>query len=111
MMAPDQLDRYRAAVAEDDPGAELEKIVVAGTRNGIEIRGHEQLKTAPRGYPRDHPRVDLLRNKGLIAWKQWEVAAWLGTAAAKKRVLDFFAAAAPLNAWLASNVGPSKLAS
>jgi uncharacterized protein (TIGR02453 family) len=107
MMAADQLDRYRAAVANDSKGAALETIVAAGAKAGIEIRGHEALKTAPKGYPKDHPRLDLLRNKGLIAWKQWPVAAWLGTAGAKKRVVDFLEAAKPLNAWLDTNVGPS----
>ncbi|MFK7849183.1 MAG: DUF2461 domain-containing protein [Rhodothermales bacterium] len=31
-----------------------------------ELEG-EQLKTAPRGYPKDHPEIDLLRYKSLLA--------------------------------------------
>jgi hypothetical protein len=64
------------------------------------------LKTAPKGYPKDHPRIDLLRRKGITAWKQWPVGAWLGTAAAKKRIMDFLHATTPLREWLESNVGP-----
>ena len=30
-----------------------------------------RLKTAPKGYPKDHPRIELLRYKGLVAWQQW----------------------------------------
>jgi hypothetical protein len=59
---------------------------------------------APRGYPRDHPRVDLLRFKGLVAWKQWPVEPWLGTAEAKDRVVGLFRASQPLNEWLAAHV-------
>jgi uncharacterized protein (DUF2461 family) len=73
----------------------------------IEVAAHDTLKTAPKGYPKDHPRIELLRHKGLIAWKQWPVAAWMGTAKAKQRVIDFLVAARPLNEWLDTNVGPS----
>jgi uncharacterized protein (TIGR02453 family) len=107
MMAPDQLDRYRRAVADDATGGRLQRLKADIEREGIEVSGHESLKTAPRGYPKDHPRVDLLRSKGLVAWRQWPVAAWLGTAAARKRVEEFLRAARPLNDWLTAHVGES----
>jgi uncharacterized protein (TIGR02453 family) len=107
MMAPDQLNRYRAAVAADSSGAELRRLMTAIERKGIEVGGHDQLKTAPKGYAKDHPRIDLLRNKGLITWKQWSVAAWLGTAATKKRVVEFFRVSQPVTEWLDVHVGPS----
>ncbi|GAA0583863.1 DUF2461 domain-containing protein [Paractinoplanes ferrugineus] len=99
-MEPDQLDRYRRAVADPRTGAELAAIVdkVGG------VRGHDSLKTAPRGFAKDHPRVELLRHKGLTTWKQWPPAAWLGTAAAKKRIVDFFRAGQPLRQWLDEHV-------
>jgi uncharacterized protein (TIGR02453 family) len=109
MMAPDQLDRYRRAVADDDIGEGLRRLVAQVESQGIEVSGHDALKTVPKGYPKDHPRVDLLRNKGLIAWKQWPVAAWLGTAAAKKRIVEFLRASQPLRDWLDTHVGPSAL--
>jgi uncharacterized protein (TIGR02453 family) len=109
MMAADQLERYRAAVDEDGPGTALEAIVAEGKKAGIEISGHDSLKSAPRGYPKDHPRVDLLRYKGLISWQSWPVAPWLGTAAAKKRVVEFFEASRPMKDWLNAHVGESQL--
>jgi uncharacterized protein (TIGR02453 family) len=109
MMASDQLTRYRAAVDDDEAGGALVDIVRAAKRKQIDITGHESLKTAPKGYPKDHPRVDLLRCKGLIAWKQWPVAPWLGTATAKKRIVDFLHASRPLCDWLDREVGPSEL--
>jgi uncharacterized protein (DUF2461 family) len=67
------------------------------------------LKTAPRGYPKDHPRIELLRHKGLITWREWPAGAWLGTAKAKDRVVEFLRTSAPLHAWLDAHVGPSEL--
>jgi uncharacterized protein (TIGR02453 family) len=107
-MASDQLARYRAAVAEDRTGKDLEAIIAAAAKKKISITGHEQLKTAPRGYPKDHPRVDLLRNKGLVAWQEWPPAAWLGTAKAKDRVVAFLHATDHLAEWLDTNVGESR---
>jgi uncharacterized protein (TIGR02453 family) len=109
VMGGEQLERYRRAVGDDATGAELVGLVEAVTKTGIEVSAHESLKTAPKGYPKDHPRVDLLRLKGLITWKQWAVGPWLGTAQAKKRVVDFLRSSRPVSAWLAANVGPSPM--
>jgi len=107
MMAPDQLKRYREAVDDDRRGEQLRAIVAEAGQLGIEITGHEQLKSMPRGYAKDHPRSDLLRYKGLVAWQQWPVAAWLGTAKAKPKVVAFLRNCGPLSDWLARHVGPS----
>jgi uncharacterized protein (TIGR02453 family) len=106
-LMPDQLARYREAVAADPAGAELERIGRTLTGDGIELTGHDMLKSAPRGYPADHPRADLLRYKGLAAFRQWEPGPWLSTAAAKERITGFLADTAPLTAWLDKHVGPS----
>ena len=106
-MAPDQLERYRQSVDQDATGRELSTIVEAGRAKGIDITGHEQLKTAPKGYAKDHPRIELLRCKGLIAWREWPAGAWLGTPRAKDRVVAFLSDARPLVEWLQKRVGPS----
>ncbi len=107
--ARDQLERYRAAVADDRTGIALAKLVAKVRAEKIDVTAHETLKTAPRGYPKDHPRIELLRQKGLITWRHWPVGAWLGTKKAKDRVVDFLHAAAPINAWLDQHVGESEL--
>jgi hypothetical protein len=56
----------------------------------------EELKTAPRGYPKDHPLIELLRRKGLIAIRQWPAAKWLHTKAAATRVREVWLAARTL---------------
>ena len=107
MMAPDQLDRYRRAVASSESGTQLERVIAETERHEVTVHGHDVRKTAPRGYPADHPRITLLRYKGVTTWKEWAAEAWLGTRAAKQRVVAFLAASQPLCAWLEANVGAS----
>jgi len=109
-MASDQLETYRRAAAGDVTGKELERIIGAVKDHDIEVHSREVLKTAPRGYQPDHPRIELLRYKGLWAWKAWPVEPWLGTAAAKQRIADFLTVTEPLGDWLDVHVGPSKAA-
>ena len=109
MMASDQLDRYRRAAADDVTGPAVSKIAAEAAKAGVQVTAHESLKSAPRGYPRDHPRIELLRLKGLITWREWPVAAWMGTAKAKDRVVGFLRDSAPLRAWLDDHVGASTL--
>ncbi len=109
-MSPDQLDRYRRAVAHDRTGRALARIVATVREAGLEVTGFGALKTAPRGYPKDHPRVELLRLKGIVTWREWPAGAWLGTAKAKDRVVELFRLSVPLNQWLRAHVGPSGLA-
>jgi uncharacterized protein (TIGR02453 family) len=103
-MSPAELQKYRQAVADDDSGAELERVIAEVTRTGISVHGHEVLKTVPRGYPADHPRADLLRWKGVVAWRDWPAGPWLGTGEAKHRVTGFLRAARPLGDWLGRHV-------
>ncbi|HET9171058.1 MAG TPA: DUF2461 domain-containing protein [Actinospica sp.] len=110
MMAPDQLARYRQAVAEDVTGEELRRIIAEVEGRGLSVVGEDPLKTAPRGYAKDHPRLDLLRNKGLITWQEWPVEPWMHTARAKTRIVRHFRDARPLQAWLDDRVGPSERA-
>jgi uncharacterized protein (TIGR02453 family) len=99
------LQRYRTAVTREKSGNELVAIVAVLHKAGYETMAHEVLKTAPRGVPKDHPRIDLLRHKGIAMMKTWPVGAWLGTAKAKERVVTTLRAAAPLGDWLTRYVG------
>jgi len=106
-MAADQLDRYRAAVAADRSGRRLDAIARELRSSGVDVDGVDALKSAPRGYPKDHPRIEYLRYKGIVTTKSWPVAAWLGTAGARKRVERLFRTSEPLVQWLAGHVGPA----
>ncbi|HLH27788.1 MAG TPA: DUF2461 domain-containing protein, partial [Acidimicrobiales bacterium] len=100
MMSADQLARYRAAVDDDASGRELERIVAGLAEKGIEVSSHDVLKTAPRGYSRDHPRLGLLRQKDLVAWQEWPVGDWIATVEPKRRVVGFLRATTRLREWL-----------
>ena len=106
-MAPDQLERYRTAVAADSSGGELDQIIAALRGHDIDVHGRDSLKSVPRGYPPDHPRAELLRHKGLVAWKEWPVGPWLATSAARTKVADFLVATRPFGHWLTDNVEPT----
>ena len=104
-LEPGQLAKYRAAVAADATGPELEAIVADLEKAGVEIHGHDSLKSAPRGYSPDHPRIGLLKHKGLTTWQHWEPGSWLSEPSAADRVTSFFRTSAAVCSWLTSNVG------
>lgn len=108
MMAPDQLARYREAVSSPSTGKQLEALVAAVRQLGHECLPTDPLKAPPRGYAKDHPRLDLLKGKGLIVWRDWGRQPWVATKRAKEHVAGVLRASAPLNEWLAANVGPSR---
>jgi uncharacterized protein (TIGR02453 family) len=107
-MAADQLERFRAAAGAEASGGELARLVEALEADGVEIGG-EQLRSAPRGWARDHPRIRLLRHKGLTAHRTWPPAPWLHTPEALERVRSAWRQFEPLIAWLDREVGPSTL--
>ena len=109
-MAADQLDRFREALDDDALGSEIVAITDRLRTEGLELSAIGSLKTAPRGYPRDHPRIDLLRLKGLVGTRRWTPAKWMQTKAVVARVRDVWDKAAPMNVWLDANVGPSTIA-
>jgi uncharacterized protein (TIGR02453 family) len=113
MMAPDQLERYREAVAADVTGRALQATLRDLRQRDFEL-GHgmsEALKTAPRGYPRDHPRVDLLRKKAVSAHRRLTGSGLRDGAAVRQFVVDTFDACEPLNEWIKSNIGPTRTGS
>ncbi len=109
-MAPDQLERFRDALDRDAVGSEIVAITDSLRTEGLEFSAIGSLKTAPRGYSRDHPRIDLLRLKGLVGTRRWQTAKWMQTKAVTERVRDTWETAAPMNAWLDAHVGPSTIA-
>ena len=64
------------------------------------------LARRPRGVPADHPRLTLLRLRGLHVDRDWPTGEWLGTAEPLERVATAWRAARPLADWLDAHVGP-----
>jgi uncharacterized protein (TIGR02453 family) len=107
-LARDQLERFRAAVADERTGPPLAELTAAARNAGLDVVG-EALRTAPRGYPRDHPRIELLRHRALVAGRSLPGTSGIGRDAALHHVASTWRAAEPLNAWLDEHVRPSTL--
>lgn len=99
----EQIERYRAAVADDGTGRRLTAIIRKLEREGFEISG-DLLKRPLRGQPADHPRAQLLRHRSLIATRPLGCEDWLHTPAAADRVVAAFTQLRPLSRWLVENV-------
>ncbi|HUA06783.1 MAG TPA: DUF2461 domain-containing protein [Solirubrobacteraceae bacterium] len=104
--APDQLERFRAAIADDRKARRFERGLAAAERAGLTATQPE-LKRAPRGYPGDHPRVDRLRLKRVIVSCRHPLEPWLHEPRCDEIVRGEMLAARPLVTWLAETVGPS----
>ena len=100
----DQVDRYRRAVADDVQGPRLQAVVDELVGAGLGIGG-DRLTRPPAGYAAATERADLLRHRSLHGSRQWEPADWLHDRRALDAVASAWRALAPLNAWLADNVG------
>lgn len=107
-LAPDQLARFRAAVNEETSGGELARLVDALAQHGYELGG-EQVATRPRGVAADHPRLELMRLKGIHAGRAFGVPHWLATPEVLDHIRDAFDASRELVAWLDQCVGPTEL--
>jgi uncharacterized protein (TIGR02453 family) len=99
----DWLNAFRAAV--DSPrGEELGRIVEAGLRRGLSFASEESLRTAPRGYAADHPRIEILRWRNVVAGRAFEIEPWIARAEAKDRILQTWESMRPFSDWLRENV-------
>ena len=97
----EHLARIRGAIADDRSGAELETIVDGLTGHGMSLMEDGALKTAPRGFATEHPRIRLLRLPHLAAGVLHPPGRWLHTAAAKDRVVEGWRRIEPLLEWQA----------
>ncbi len=103
-MVPAQIARYRAAVDEERTGTELAALVDALVAEGFTTAG-DRLTSRPRGVDPGHPRLDLLRHRGLYAWRAWPPDDALHTPEARERVAAAWRRLTPLHTWLDDHVG------
>ncbi|NRQ33297.1 DUF2461 domain-containing protein [Nonomuraea sp. NN258] len=106
--ASDQLARYREAVDEDLTGKPLAAVVAGLEAAGYTIGG-ERLKTRPRGFDADHPRIELLRHRHLYAGRRYEPEPWVHTPEVLDRVRADWRAFRPLIDWVSAHVRASEL--
>ena len=96
-----RLKAYRAAVDSPGTGQQLEQIV-ADLRGGEwEISG-ERVRTAPRGWDREHERIELLRHKDLAGMRWVEDGDIVTTPRLVDEVRERWEQVRPLVDWLAA---------
>jgi uncharacterized protein (TIGR02453 family) len=96
------LARIRTAIDTEHSGSELEGIVRRLENDGFEIHG-EQLKTTPRGFRADHPRIDLLRYTSMALGKAYGFEG-LNSPNLLDRVRDDWRALRPLVEWVRARI-------
>lgn len=105
-MSNDQLVRYRSALDDPAKASALEK-AVAAARETLQVTGRA-LKTAPKGIARDHPAVELMRMKEILAMRTFPPPA-CNDSQLRHAVFAAWRDAAPIVHWLNRHVGPSEL--
>jgi uncharacterized protein (TIGR02453 family) len=99
----EELARFRAAVADDLHGPALEKILRSMRRKGFEIGG-DRLKTSPRGYDADHPRIDLLRHRSMTLGRAYGFEPVIHTADLLDDVRRDWRAMRPFVEWVSQQI-------
>jgi uncharacterized protein (TIGR02453 family) len=107
--APDQVERLRRAVDAGRTAGALTRAIGRARDAGLELN-EPDLVRAPRGYPVDHTRLDLLRRRRLTVARRHELGPWLHKPRAGARIRTELEAAAPLVRWLREHVGATQRA-
>jgi uncharacterized protein (TIGR02453 family) len=106
--ARDQLERIRQGIDGARTAAALDRALAVAAGAGMSLP-EPQLKRAPRGYPADHPRLDLLRLGSLTVSRRDDLRGWIHKPEAGRRIRERVEAARPLVEWLRKHVGPTQL--
>jgi uncharacterized protein (TIGR02453 family) len=101
---PAQLVRWRKLVAADKTGRVIARLCEQATAGGQHIDAREVLTRTPRGVDPDHPRVDLLRHKGLIVAFPDIPRGLIHKPGLVEWLAGQAKAAAPVVTWLARNI-------
>ena len=97
-----RLASFRAAIAHDTYGVELERLLAQTEKDGYETGG-DLLKTAPRGFDKDHARIGLLRHRSLFVGHLIGFEPVIHTAELLDLVRDDWRAVRPVVDWIVRN--------
>ncbi|TDD46234.1 DUF2461 domain-containing protein [Kribbella antibiotica] len=98
----ERLGRLRTAIDEDRRGQQLEGLLADLAAAGWEVGG-DRLKTSPRGYDAEHPRIELLRHKSLTVMKSYGFEPLIHTPELAASIRADWQATQPLITWLTDN--------
>ncbi len=101
---PTQLRRFRELQDDGRVTRGLDAVVERMSSADIDLGDGDPVKTAPRGWSAEHPRIHLLRRRRLTAMRRLRLPSWLYGPAAVDRISEVYAAMRPWNAWLADHL-------
>ncbi len=100
---PARLASFREAVDHETFGVGLQRILGRLERQGWTVGG-DAVKTAPRGWSADHPRIDLLRHRSLTLGREHGFAPYVHTAELLDHVHADWRAGKPFIDWILTHV-------
>jgi uncharacterized protein (TIGR02453 family) len=100
----ERLAAIRSAIADERTGGELVRVLDTLQQQGWTLGG-ETLKTSPRGYDADHPRIDLLRHKSMTLGRSYGFDPVIHTAGLLDRVREDWRAVTAFVDWVAAHAG------
>ena len=102
---PSALARFREIVDDPRLARGLDAVLTQVRGEGFALMSDDALRTAPRGYPIDHPRIDLLRLKRLAVGREDGLEDWLWTPDAFDIASDAWRTVSLWCRWLEENLG------
>jgi uncharacterized protein (TIGR02453 family) len=106
---PPALSRFREAVDDPRTGEDLDELLATLRGSGFDMMRGDALKTAPRGYPSDHPRLALLQLKRLAVGRREAPADWMWTPEAYDIISDDWRTVSIWCDWLIQTLGSELL--
>jgi uncharacterized protein (TIGR02453 family) len=103
----DQLTRFREIIDDVRLHGDLEATIEELAEDDFELYRADALKRMPRGYPIDHPRIELLRLQHMVMFKVVPPSQWMFGPEAAEILAEQWRKVQVWNEWLAEAIGPS----
>ena len=100
-----RLHAIRAAIDHELTGPELERMLDGLRGAGWDIGG-DRLKTSPRGYAADHPRIELLRHRSMTVGRSLGFDPVIHTPELLEVVREHWRTLRPFVEWVATHAEP-----
>lgn len=104
-----QISRFRSIVATDEGAAKVRSLLAEAASAGFAINEESKLKSAPRGYSKDHPHIDLLRLRSLSLSRHYPPGPWLTTRESLDLIVGGWQTVMPWVQWLRVNLDFAQL--
>ncbi|MDO8733176.1 MAG: DUF2461 family protein [Actinomycetota bacterium] len=100
-----QIAHFRSIVATEKGASMVRGLLADAATQGFTLADESSLKTAPRGYSKDHPNIDLLRLRSLSLSRHHAPGRWLATRESLDRIVNGWQSVTPWVRWLREDLG------